>query len=284
MDGGLADGVNGRAGAGGRGGIDDWQAFWIDGPARSLYAALHPVAGTPGTGVVIVPPLVDELPRSRRFVTEMAGELAAAGLPALRFDFHGTGDSSGEGGELDFESMRIDLGLAIAALRARTRVSRVAVLALRGSALFVDEWVAKGGTADLLVLWEPLPDGAAWLRELVDADAGARAILPPPRPGVPRTGSTSDGQLMGFRVSPRLRDELAGARLGTGLVRRPGRTWAVLRAGDASPEGFTRLFPLPASAPAFSGGVSMDATLFLAPAVRALVRELGSGMREAEWA
>src|SRR5687768_1570345 len=76
-------------------GIGDWEPLWLGQDPRRLYAALHAVAGAPATGVLLVPPLLHEQPRSRRFIAEVASELAAIGLPCLRFDFLGTGDSPG---------------------------------------------------------------------------------------------------------------------------------------------------------------------------------------------
>lgn len=264
--------------------IGDWEPVWLGSPPRTLYAALHPVPGIALTGVVLVPPLLDELPRSRRFITEVAGELAGMGLPSLRFDFHGTGDSSGRGDEFDFDSMRADLDLAVAELRARAGVARLVLLAWRGAALAVDAWRSCGGMADLVVLWEPVCDGAVWLRELVDADAEARKILPPPRPGVPRTGDPDDGQLMGYKASPRLRMQLARARLDPDLAGGDAPVWAILRpdGGDA-PIAATRSWSLPESAPKFAGGVSMDATLFLTPPMRGFVRGLGAALCAGAW-
>ena len=117
--------------------VGGFEPFWLGPSSRRLYAALHRAAGEASTGVVLVPPLLHELPRSRRFITEVASELAALGLPTLRFDFFGTGDSSGSGDALDFASMHIDLGLAVAALREQTRIARLVLLSWRGSALHV---------------------------------------------------------------------------------------------------------------------------------------------------
>lgn len=264
--------------------IGNWEPSWLGPSSRCLYAALHPAAGTPSTGVVLVPPLLDDLPRSRRFIAEVASELASLGLPSLRFDFFGTGDSCGSGDELDFDSMQIDLDLAIAALRARTGVERVILLTWRGAALALGKWLARGGVADLVVLWEPITDGASWLRELVDCDAEARAVLPPPRAGVPRTGDAADGQLMGFKVSPRLRMDLAQARLDGDALGSATHAWAVVRADARNlPVDVARWFSLPAAAPRFTGGVSMDATLFLTPPVRDFVCKLGLALRARVW-
>jgi hypothetical protein len=270
----------------------DFEPMWLGKPPRQLYAALHPATGAPSTpasstaasttAVILVPPLLHELPRSRRLLAEVAGELAAMGLPCLRFDFFGTGDSDGNGEDLDFVSVQGDLDVATAALRERTGATRLVVLAWRGAALPVREWLARGGVADLVVWWEPIADGAAWLRELMQSDADERAQRPPPHPGVRRINDADDGQLMGFPASARLRMELAQARLDDDAPgRQSAHAWAVLRAGTARPAGnFARTLPLPPDAPSFSGSAAMDATLFLTPPVRGVVGQLGHALRE----
>lgn len=263
-----------------------WEPFWLGPPSRRLYAAFHAAAGVATTGIVLVPPLLHEQPGSRRFVVEVAGEFAALGLPCLRFDFHGTGDSGGAGEELDFASMRQDLGLATGALRERAGIRRVVVLAWRGSALPVQAWLRQGGHADLVVLWEPVPDGDAWLRELQAGDAGERALRPPPRAGVARLTDPSDGQLMGFPVSPRLRTDLSQSRLGAETAGgHGGPCWAVVRADAvALPFAAARVLQLPPDAPAFRATASMDATFFLTPPVREFVGRLGQSLRAEAWA
>lgn len=258
--------------------IAAWEPLWIGPSTRPLYAALH---GAPGaTGVVLVAPLLHELPRSRRFLVEVANELAALGLPCLRFDFHGTGDSSGEGDTLDFSSMHRDLDVAVAALRERTGIERLALVAWRGSALAVETWIEQGGAADLVVLWEPIVDGARWLEELSRGDVGERASRPPPRPGVPRLTDPADGQLMGFPASVRLREDLMQSRLNATPSNTRVPVWAVVRSEAAElPMQLARAVLLPANAPSFNVGAAMDATFFVTPPLRDLIIELGKAIR-----
>ena len=265
--------------------IDDFQPVWLDPQGRCLYAALHREKHSRApTGVVLVPPLLHEQPTSRRFLTEVAAGLAAQGLPSLRFDFRGTGDSSGSGDELDFSSMSIDLGLAVATLGARTGAERVVLLAWRGAALAVGKWLQEGGRADLVVLWEPITDGAVWLEQLQRMDASERAERPRVRPGVASISDPSDGQLMGFPVSPRLREHLVQARLAGNALRDQVQVWALTRPGPADlPMGITRRLTLPAGAPVFGGRAAMDKTFFLTPPIRNFVDELGESLREQPW-
>jgi len=266
--------------------IGGWEPIWLGPASRRLYGAIHAVPGAATAGVLLVPPLLHEQPGSRRFVAEVAGALAALGLPCLRFDFHGTGDSGGEGDALDFDSMRQDLDLAAHALRERTGIRRLVVLAWRGSALAVRAWLRQGGKADLAALWEPVADGQAWLRELVDGDAAERALRPPPRAGVARLTDPSDGQLMGFPVSPRLRADLSQSRLAAeAAAEGGGPCWAIVRADAATlPFAAARVLQLPPAAPGFRTNASMDATFFLTPPVREFVGRLGQALREEAWA
>lgn len=258
-----------------------WQALWMGEAPDRRYAAFHPAPGRATTGALLVPPLFHEMPRSRRFLTEVASEVAAAGLPCLRFDFLGTGDSGGRGEVQDFDSMCADLDLAAATLRELAQVQRLVALAWRAGALVVDAWLARGGAVDHVVSWEPVPDGADWLRELVECDRIERDRRPPPRPGVARTSDASDGQLMGFPVSPRLRGELEAFVPGRGTRRGNGVAWAIFGSGGgATADRYTRTFRLPAGAPSFSRGAAMDATFFLTPAVRATVAEMARALRQ----
>jgi hypothetical protein len=263
-----------------------WEPFWIGPASRRMYGAFHGATGPATVGVVLVPPLLHEQPCSRRFLTEVAGELAALGLPCLRFDFHGTGDSGGVDADVDFDSMRQDLDLATDALRERAGVRRLALLAWRASALPLRAWLQQGGWADLVVLWEPVADGDHLLRTLVAADSGERRSRPRPRPGVVPLDDPDDGQLMGVPVSPRLRAELAQARLSaSGEGARQPPCWAVVRAdAPALPFEVARALQLPAAAPAFVATASMDSTFFLTPPVREFVGRLGQALRSEAWA
>lgn len=258
--------------------IGAWEPIWIGPPSRPLYAALHGASGT--IGVLLIPPLLHESPRSRRFMAEVANEFATMGLPCMRFDFHGTGDSSGEGDALDFASMHRDLDVAVEALLAKTGITRLVLVGWRGSALAVQEWFERGGAADLVVLWEPIVDGEAWLQDLIEGDTTERAQRPPPRAGVPRLTDASDGQLMGFPASPQLRADLQQARLNPRIGQTHAPVWAVIR-GDASslPVQLAKVLSLPPNAPDFTLGAAMDATFFLTPPVREFVCALGQALR-----
>ena len=294
-----------------RAGIGVSEPHWLGDPTRYLYAVLHRAA-VPGArlGVLLVPPLFHEQPRSRRLLTEVASGLAAMGLPSMCFDFFGTADSAGNSDQLDFASMCVDLDLAAQALRSEAGVERVAVIAWRGAALPVARWIGGGGSGGddqaLVVLWEPVVDGAQWLHELVRADAAERCSPARYRLGRPLATCGHDAQLMGVAVSRQLRSDIAGARLtvvggradvgglagtaalaGVGALAdaealRGSRCWAVLRS-PSPPLALTleRVFNVPAAAPTFDGGTRMDAGLFVTPQLKHLADQLGRALLEA---
>lgn len=246
--------------------VGNWQPLWIGDASRPLYAALHP-APDARVGVVMAPPLLHEQPRSRRVLVEIASRLAETGLACLRFDYFGTGDSSGGGEQHDFAAMHSDLDAAVQALRD-SGVRRVGVLAWRGSALPAWRWAGQRDDLAALAVWEPVVDGAAWLAQLEATDRAEREA---------RYGhadrNEDDLHLMGFPTSRRWREDVAAARLDTS-PRAP--VWTLTRAASgAAITAAAQRFELPADAPRFDDGVGIENAMFLSRKLYGVVDELG---------
>lgn len=258
--------------------LGPWQPLWLGEPQRQLYAALHRPSGLPPVrGVLLVPPLLHEQPRSRRFITEMASAFAANGIAALRFDFFGSGDSAGSSDEMRLSTMHADLHLAHAALRSHTGASRIAVMAWRAGALVAYDWMHRGGEASELILWEPVLDGREWLDDLVRADAIERCSPDRYTRHCPTLADASDGQLMGYAVAPALRDAMAGiAMISSSIPAVP--VWLVDRVGaldnHAERLASARTLTLPDEAPRFGGSTRMDESLFMTPRMEQVANEL----------
>lgn len=265
--------------------IGPWQPLWVGAPEQQLYAALHRPGNAEATrGVLLVPPLLHEQPRSRRFITEVASAFAANGIAALRFDFYGSGDSAGRSDELQLSTMHDDLRRACAALRSHTGASRIAVMAWRASALVVCDWICHGGEASELILWEPILDGRAWLEDLVRADAIERCSPHRYTGRRPLTVDASDSQLMGYAVTHMLRDAMVSATITTAATP-PVPVWLIDRAdmvdGNSPRIAAARTLELPDEAPRFGGSTRMDESLFMSPRmerfVDVLARNLAGG-------
>ncbi len=157
------------------------------------------------------PPLLHEHVRSYRFFSQVASHIAGAGVAVLRFDYYGTGDSSGDVGDFDPDATGLDLALAVEELRRVVPGASLTVMGARASALFAWRDAAALG-ADALWLWQPIVDGGLYVHSLESRDRDERRsrsrypLLKGVAPGLPN-------ELMGFLVSPGFCDALAALTL-----------------------------------------------------------------------
>lgn len=132
----------------------------------------HPAAGERrGAGVVLCRPFGYEAICAHRSYTMLADGLAQDGFDVLRFDYQGTGDSSG--GDDDPERVQAwldSIAAAVAQLRRDSGVERVSLVGVRLGALLATRAAAALGGIENLVLWAPCT-GRAFGRELRTASA-----------------------------------------------------------------------------------------------------------------
>lgn len=160
----------------------DGHAGWLHTP--DLLAALD-------VGVVLCAPLGRDARCAHLPMRLLAEDLAAAGIATLRYDHLGTGDA------LDLDDETADAlpvwlaGVqgAVAALRARTGVSRVVLGGVRFGATLAALSVE---IADGLILLAPVVRGGPWLREL----KLATAVLAPTTVGAGACGLDADGLVL----------------------------------------------------------------------------------------
>lgn len=102
-----------------------------------------------------------------RSLLALAEGLAAVGLPCLRFDLPGTGDSLDPAPDLPLPHPWIAaLFAAVDLLRTRTAARQVALVGLRLGALLVAEAALRLGGVERLVLLAPPASGRGFVREL----------------------------------------------------------------------------------------------------------------------
>jgi alpha-beta hydrolase superfamily lysophospholipase len=143
----------------------------------TLFAWLHHAAApTSATGLVICKPFGYESICAHRSMRAFAATATALGIPVLRFDYRGTGDSAdGDVASDQAEFWLRDIVSAAGELRRRTAVSRVCLLGFRLGALLAT-LAARQAAADALILVAPVLSGRRYLRELrTMALAGAGA-------------------------------------------------------------------------------------------------------------
>jgi alpha/beta superfamily hydrolase len=134
--------------------------------SRRLAGWLHRPAGSARDGVVLCNPFGYEAICAHRSLRHFAEAIAESGLPALRFDYDGTGDSAGD----DLDPGRLAAWVestreAVRTLREACAVERVWLLGVRLGVL-VAVLAAEGLDVSGVIAVAPVVSGRAYLREL----------------------------------------------------------------------------------------------------------------------
>jgi alpha-beta hydrolase superfamily lysophospholipase len=136
---------------------------------RLLSGFYHPPKQLPSRAVAVVlcNPLGYEAMSVHRTYRHLAEGLASRGLPALRFDYDGTGDSSGRSDDPGRVRAWIEsVGAAVAEIRRRAGEGPVALLGMRFGAMLAALAAAEDGDIDSLVSWAPVVSGRVHACEL----------------------------------------------------------------------------------------------------------------------
>ena len=146
------------------------EALYFDSNNRRLFGWLHSssLGGSAKSGLVICKPFGYEAICSHRGTRAFAEAAAALGIPTLRFDFLGTGDSAEIDPQEDqFEAWSRDVAAAVEELRRLTGVERVCLLGFRLGGLLATIAADKcDGTVSSLILVAPVISGRRYVREL----------------------------------------------------------------------------------------------------------------------
>jgi hypothetical protein len=151
--------------------------YFLRGDTR-LFGMLHAPASLEAarTAYVMSHPFGEEKLWSHRVFVVFARALAARGIPVLRFDYSGAGDSAGDTSAVSVDTYLDDLGAAVAALSARApAVTRVGLVGLRFGATLAAQFVERARLTQQfqlvhggpLALWDPILDGENYLQELL---------------------------------------------------------------------------------------------------------------------
>lgn len=155
--------------------------FFFSRNGTRLFGILH-YCGRPGTGggLVMCPPFAEEKLWSHRVYVSLARALCERGYSVLRFDYTGSGDSEGEFEKCTIETYLEDIRTALRELREAAGVKTAGLMGLRFGATLALLAAAslpapeKGGP---LILWEPVLDGAGYVRELLKINLATQAAV-----------------------------------------------------------------------------------------------------------
>ena len=179
--------------------------IWFGDRARPLFGWFHAARGAARDCVVVLcNPFGYDTMLTHYSYRDLAERLARAGIATLRFDYHGTGDSSGE----DSAPNRVDAWLAdIDAGRDEAlRLSGARAAALFGVRVggLLALASAKRAVVDDLILMGPSVSGRAAVREL----RAMRMLQSPIGPPGSAAGASSEDENLGFLLTAPMRDAL----------------------------------------------------------------------------
>ena len=121
----------------------------------------------PSAAVLLCNPFGEEATRAHRVYRVLATQLERVGYPVLRFDYAGTGDSMGDSGDASIGGWISDIREATQELMSTTGARRPVAVGLRLGGTLAALASSDGGPRFRhLVLWDPVVDGAQYLREL----------------------------------------------------------------------------------------------------------------------
>ncbi len=116
--------------------------------------------------MVLCYPFGHEYIQFHRVFRQLAGLLAQAGFPVLRFDFYGCGDSGGDAEEGRLDQWLADITMALGEIRRRCRPPKICLVGLRLGGTLSLTAGAEAEDIDGLVLWDPIVIGSSYLEEL----------------------------------------------------------------------------------------------------------------------
>ncbi len=202
--------------------MDAATAFFLESRDGSLrYLNLFkPALGVPARGLVLlVPPWLEELNRSRRMLALGADALCRAGFTVLWPDLFGCGDSAGEHGEARWDTWLSDLDLALERLRQEGEPdSPLWLWGLRSGALLASDFARRRELACHWLLWQPQVSGEQVLQQFLRLRLAAdmsRSTRPFADTAAMRRALQSGEAIhaAGYAVHPQLALPLAAAQL-----------------------------------------------------------------------
>ena len=140
------------------------------GASRQLLGAFHVAQRLQprSTAVLLCNPFGEEASRSHRTFRVLATQLERTGFSVLRFDYSGTGDSLGSSEGASVDDWVHDIGVAAQKLLDVSGARGIALVGLRFGASLAMLATARGVLKPRhLLMWDPIVDGGAYLRELV---------------------------------------------------------------------------------------------------------------------
>jgi len=144
---------------------------------RRLYGVYHPPSMGGRHAVLLCYPGIQEYDAAHWAFRRLAGMLSRDGHHVLRFDYFGTGDSDGIVASGTPSHWVEDVQEAAQELRDLSGCRDISLVGMRIGATVAALASSRGLDARRLILWEPVINGRAYVRELERGDEGRNLRL-----------------------------------------------------------------------------------------------------------
>lgn len=192
---------------------DATQPFVLHAASGPLHATYFAPCGAPHPAgdILVVPAFAEEMNRCRAMVALQARQLAQLGMGTLVLDPYGTGDSSGDFVDADWEGWKADLQAGLAWLRQYGQGCS-SLWGLRLGALMATQLAQEDPHVQRLLLWQPVLNGKTFYTQFLRIRIAAELNLPDRVKSTnelrQRTAQGESIEVSGYRIGPRLAQQL----------------------------------------------------------------------------
>lgn len=179
------------------------QIYFFGDSNNPLLGTYHPpVSGYGNNAVLLCYPILHEYMRTHWAFRRLSKMLSEAGYHVFRFDYYGTGDSSGDGNEISLQQWESNVLSAFQELKDVSGAENLYVVSTRfGAALSTLASTNNGFKPKCCIFWDPVLDGRRYLEELKTLN-DSRNISPE------TSGNPNFEELMGYIFPETIREEM----------------------------------------------------------------------------
>jgi pimeloyl-ACP methyl ester carboxylesterase len=142
------------------------ELYYLDIKNKSLFVHEHIPEEINYAPFIFLNPIFDEKKRSQKFYAETARGFCKYGVPVIRFDYFGTGDSAGHLYEMRISENLNAIKILIEIFQAKYQANRINLLGLRiGGDLVLELAEEIQENIDTLIVIEPIINGKRYLTE-----------------------------------------------------------------------------------------------------------------------